>query len=69
MMASSISRTSCARANVEAIRVVGRNELSVPPINDTVDEASSLLFCPVDRLAIQRNLVEADLVRRYEDPR
>src|SRR5208337_2175333 len=59
-----------ASANVEGIGVVGRNELSRPALNDTVDEASSLLLRlglgPVDRIAIERDLVKLDRVGHDE---
>lgn len=50
-----------ARANIEGVGVVGRNELSLPALNAMVNETSSLLrmrLGPVDRIAIQPNLVK-----------
>ena len=51
-----------ARANIEGVGVVGRNELSLPALNAMVIETSSLLLRmrlgPVDRIAIQPNLVK-----------
>src|SRR5271165_2975964 len=53
-----------ASANVEGVAVIGRNELSLPALIGTVDEASSLLLRlrlgPVDRIGIQCDLVEPD---------
>src|SRR5271166_6024446 len=53
-----------ASANVEGVGVIGRNELSLPALIGTVDEASSLLLRlrlgPVDRIGIQCDLVEPD---------
>ena len=53
-----------ARANAKSVSVVGRDAFRLPVRADAVDESSSLLLglslAPIDCVAVQRDLFEAD---------
>ena len=55
-----------ASSNIEAVLVIRRNKLRLFPFNDAVDEGSALLlrlrFSPVDRAAIQSDLIKPDRI-------
>src|SRR5580704_15490056 len=55
-----------ARANAESVSVVGRDAFWLPVRADAVDESSSVLLglslAPIDCVAVQRDLFEADRV-------
>ena len=59
-----------ASSNIEVVLIIGRNKLRLFPFNDAVDEVSALLlrlrFSPVDRVAIQSNLVKPDRIGHHE---
>ena len=57
-----------ARANTESVGVVGRHAFRLPVRAHAVDESSSLLLrlslAPIDCVAVERDLLETDRVRR-----